>query len=79
MKPRKFVSIAPIRVDNGSNSYVGAMAVADDGTAWNLIFDALNVRSRHGGWYWAPILALPDDESEGAKLPGYVTPIPFKG
>jgi hypothetical protein len=52
---RKFVSITPIRVvDDRGAPYVGAMAVADDGTAWNFLF------TKGKGWYWSRLPDLPD-------------------
>jgi hypothetical protein len=57
---RKFVQIHPIKVNRGQSVYIGAMAIADDGTAWNLVFDPINVRDDNDGFRWVPMLSLPD-------------------
>jgi hypothetical protein len=53
---RQFVSIIPIKVERGETIFIGAMAVADDGTAWNLLF------TNDNEWEWVQILSLPDSE-----------------
>lgn len=57
---RKFVAIAPIRVQEpGGTYFIGAMAVADDGTGWQLLPD----RAAPQGWRWIKLVELPDSEA----------------